>query len=86
MCVFLLDEVENELDACEVEYEKVGCFREKISSRALSDLIFNDRKNIQWDPDEWENYMKRQVLKYSIMNVAMIDILLQVNCGPIIYI
>ena len=53
MCVFLLDEVENELDACEVEYEKVGCFREKISSRALSDLIFNDRENIQWEPDEW---------------------------------
>ena len=70
-CFFLLDEELNGLDGCDVKYEKVGCFKDRGgSARALSELIFNDRKNIQWENGEWEKYLQRQVLEYNSVHLV----------------
>lgn len=46
-----------------MKYEKVGCFKDKRNARALSEKIFNDRKNIDWEAGKWEKFLKRQVLE-----------------------
>lgn len=57
----------DELEGCEVKYEKVGCFRDVSYARALSEEIFNARHNIIWQVGKWRKFRKRQVLEYSSM-------------------
>ena len=52
---------------CNVTLCKVGCFKEKISDRALPDLLYSDRKklnSINWE--KYELYLKKYVtLRYT---------------------
>ncbi|XP_015756101.1 PREDICTED: uncharacterized protein LOC107335590 [Acropora digitifera] len=50
---------EDESYNCEVEYEKVGCYRDRPGDRALAKLILNVRYEIKWKPGEWERYLRR---------------------------
>ncbi|XP_020601207.1 uncharacterized protein LOC110040329 isoform X2 [Orbicella faveolata] len=53
------EEVSDEPEECDVNYEKVGCFKDKTDARALSVRIFSDRKNIDWEAGKWEKFLKR---------------------------
>lgn len=44
---------------CEVKFEKVGCFKDKVDIRALPELIFHQRYSISWDLGKWEDYLKQ---------------------------
>jgi len=61
--VFKLEDISDEPGKCDVNYEKVGCFKDKRDARALSVQIFSDRKNITWEAGKWEKFLKRQVLQ-----------------------
>lgn len=63
LVVFELEEVSDEPEECDVNYEKVGCFKDKTDARALSVRIFSDRKNIDWEAGKWEKFLKRQVFQ-----------------------
>lgn len=47
------------VEECDVKYEKVGCFSDNPKNRALPKLILSDRDKINWQPGEWEKYLKR---------------------------
>ena len=44
---------------CEVKFEKVGCFKDKVDIRALPELIFHQRDSISWEPGKWGDYLKQ---------------------------
>ena len=44
---------------CEVKFEKVGCFKDKVDIRALPELIFHQRYSISWDLGKWGDYLKQ---------------------------
>lgn len=48
---------------CEVKFEKVGCFKDNVSTRALPELIFDQRGDIIWKLDKWEDYLKQLACK-----------------------
>ncbi|KAJ7385807.1 A disintegrin and metalloproteinase with thrombospondin motif 14 [Desmophyllum pertusum] len=57
---FLEEEnLSDEPGECEVKFKKVGCYKEDGEARALSEEIFNDRKNIDWKAGKWEQFLKR---------------------------
>ena len=47
------------VEECDVKYEKVGCFSDNPKNRAFPKLILSDRDKINWQPGEWEKYLKR---------------------------
>lgn len=47
------------VEECDVKYEKVGCFSDNPKNRAFPNLILSDRDKINWQPGEWEKYLKR---------------------------
>ena len=71
----MLDNFSDEPEECKVKYEKVGCFKDRRNARALSEKIFNDRKNIDWEAGKWEKFLKRQVLEeYNSLYFVMINL------------
>ena len=77
--VFGSEDVSDEPEECNVNYEKVGCFKDKANARALSVKIFSDRKNIDWEAGKWEKFLKRQVFQCLVMiiNITGIKYLFQ---------
>ena len=61
--VFYPEDISEGPEKCDVKYEKVGCFKDKIKARTLSVKVFNDREDIEWEVGKWEKFLERQVLE-----------------------
>ena len=59
--IFELEELSDKPADCEVTYEKVGCYKDEMKDRALSEEMFSMRNEINWKAGEWEKFLKRQV-------------------------